>query len=139
MLRSIASTNATRAFSSTAARGAFAKIQLLGTIGSITEKETKDNRPFINYSLAVDRFSPGEAEEGKSRVTDWYNLSVFDDKQVAFFSKHLRKGAQVYAEADIKQRSVADEAGGKSIYTTMTQTRFDVVRFAKKPEAAAEE
>ncbi|KAF8000744.1 hypothetical protein HF325_004533 [Metschnikowia pulcherrima] len=134
MLKSIA---ATRAFSSTASNK-FAKIQLLGRIGNITYKETKDNRPFLNYSLAVDRYAPNDAPEGKLTVTDWYSLSVFDDKQVAFFQNHLDKGAQIYAEADIKQKTVQDEAGEKLVYTTMYQTRYEVIRFPKKKEPTAE-
>ncbi|KAM9890988.1 hypothetical protein OXX79_011043, partial [Metschnikowia pulcherrima] len=69
---------------------------------------------------------------------DWYSLSVFDDKQVAFFQNHLDKGAQIYAEADIKQKTVQDEAGEKSVYTTMYQTRYEVIRFPKKKEPTAE-
>ncbi|OBA20949.1 putative telomere binding protein [Metschnikowia bicuspidata var. bicuspidata NRRL YB-4993] len=135
MLRSFA---ATRAFSSTARKN-LAKVQLVGRIGSIHHKETKDNRPFITYSLAVDRFAPNEAQEGSSNVTDWYNVTVFDDRQVAFFEAHMQKGAQIYAEADIKQKTVQDEAGEKLVYTTMTQTRYEVLRFPKKKEPETEE
>lgn len=135
MLRSIAST---RSFSSTARKN-LAKIQLVGRIGNIYHKETKDSRPFLNYSLAVDRYAPNEAADGSSTVTDWYNISVFEERQVKFFQTHLGKGAQIYAEADIKQKTVQDEAGEKLVYPTMTQTSYEVLRFPKKKEAEAQE
>lgn len=135
MFRSIVSQ---RSFSSSAVRGQFAKMQLLGTIGNVTPRETKDGVPFLTYSLAVNRYSPQSAEEGKSTVADWYNISVFDDKQVTFFQNHLRSGAQVYVEADVRQRTIVDESGeNKLIVTTLRQTSYDVVRFPKKLEETA--
>ncbi|EEQ38312.1 putative cytochrome P450-DIT2 [Clavispora lusitaniae] len=128
----------TRTFSSSASRAAFAKMQLLGTIGNVTARETKDGVPFITYSLAVNRYSPQNAEEGKNTVADWYNISVFDDKHVTFFQNHMRSGAQLYVEADVKQKALVDESGeNKHIVTTLKQTHFDVVRFPKKLESDA--
>lgn len=133
MLRNIVSH---RAFSSTASRNAFAKMQLLGSIGNITSRETKDGNPFITYSLAVNRYSSQVGEDGKNIATDWYNISVFDGKHVTFFQNHLRPGAQLYVEADVKQRTLVDESGeNKLIVTSLNQTNFDVVRFPKKLEA----
>lgn len=130
MLRSF---TAARSFSSSAIKSQFAKMQLLGSVGNVTARETKDGVPFVTYSLAVNRYSPLTAEEGKSTVTDWYNISVFDEKQVTFFSTHIRAGAQVYVEADVRQRTLVDESGeNKLIVTTLRQTGYDVVRFPKK-------
>lgn len=131
-------TSIARAFSTTASRSAFAKMQLLGNIGSITPRETKDGVPFLTYSLAVNRYSPQAAENGNT-VADWYNLSVFDDRQVAFFTNHLRGGAQVYVEASVSQRQIVDENGEGKIVTSLRQTSFDVVRFPKKLEDEASE
>lgn len=136
MLRSI---NAARSLSSSATRNAFARMHLLGSIGSIFEKETRDGTPYLNYSLAVNRYSPLSAQDGKNTVTDWYNISVFDEKHVSFFQTHLNPGAQVYVEADVKQRTVLDESGeNKQVFTTLRQTRFDVVRFPRKKEEELE-
>lgn len=136
MLRSIVSQ---RSFSSSAIKSQFAKMQLLGRIGNVTHRETKDGVPFVSYSLAVNRYSPLNAEEGRNTVTDWYNISVFDDKQVSFFQNHLRSGAELFVEADVRQRTLVDESGeNKSIVTSLRQTHFDVVRFPKKLDAEAE-
>lgn len=137
MLRSIAQK---RSFSSTAARSAFARMQLLGTVGNINFRETKDKTPFLNYSLAVNRYAPQQSEEGRNTVTDWYSISVFDEKAVNFFQKHMGKGAQIYAETDVKQRTLLDESGeNKQTYTSLVQTRFEVVRFPRKESEAESE
>lgn len=100
-------------------------------------RESKDYVPFLTYSLAVNRFI-GFSEE-RTRATDWYNISVFDEKQISFFENHLGSGAVLIVDADVSQKQVADENGeNKQIYTTLKQKKFDVVRFPKKPEAAEE-
>lgn len=125
-----------RSFSSSASRQAFAKMQLLGNVGNITPRETKDGVPFINYSLAVNRFNPlGSVEDNTRTVTDWFNISVFDEKHVNAFNSFLRPGTQLFVECDVRQRVVADETGeNKQVFTTLRQTSFDVIRHAKKPE-----
>lgn len=125
-----------RSFSSSAARLAFAKMQLLGTVGIVNHRETKDGVPFINYSLAVNRFNPlGSVEEGTRTITDWFNVSVFDERHLHAFNSFLKPGTQLFVECDVRQRVVADEAGeNKQVFTSLRQTSFDVVRFAKKTE-----
>ncbi|KAF3988445.1 hypothetical protein FT663_03297 [Candidozyma haemuli var. vulneris] len=127
MLRSQASSIA-RSFSTSAARSHFAKMQLLGNVGSINTRETKDGVPFLTYSLAVNRYNP-QAENGQA---DWYNLSVFDEKSVNFFQNHLRAGASLFVEADVRQREIVDSNGEGKIVTSLRQTSFHVVRFPKK-------
>lgn len=119
-----------RSFSTSPSRAAFAKMQLLGNIGNITARETKDGVPFLTYSLAVNRYTNQNGESGT--VAEWYNLSVFDEKQVNFFQNHLKAGAQVFVEADVRQRQIVDESGEGRIVTSLRQTNFDVVRFPKK-------
>lgn len=126
-----------RKLSSSAVRGQFAKMQLLGTIGGIQTRETKAGVPFLTYSLAVNRYLPNSADQVRGTVADWYNVLVFDEKQVSFFQQHLRQGAQIFAEVDVRQKTVSDDLGeNKLILTTLRQTSFDVVRFPKRSEEA---
>lgn len=121
-----------RNFSSTSARSAFAKMQLLGTVGSVTAKETSSGNPFISYSLAVNRFNPNEESK---RSTDWFNISVFNERHLSFFNEYLKPGMQLYVECDVRQRQLIDEATDSKRYVTnLTQTNYDVIRFAKKDE-----
>ncbi|ODV81417.1 nucleic acid-binding protein [Suhomyces tanzawaensis NRRL Y-17324] len=120
-----------RTLSSSIVRPSFARVQLLGTVGSVNFKETKDGVKFINYSLAVNRYSPNEED----RTTDWFNVSVFNENQVSAFEKFLKPGVQLFVEADARQRVVADEASeSKYTLTSLKQRSFDVVRYAKREE-----
>ena len=83
-------------------------MNLLGTVGSVSSRETKDGLQFINYSLAVNRFNPNESD-GKS--TDWYNISVFNERHISFFNNYLKPGMQLYVECDVRQRQLSDENG----------------------------
>lgn len=130
-----------RAFSITPARSNFAKMQLIGSVANVQAKETKDGSTFLTYALAVSKFSPlSPADDfGKRNVTEWYNITVFDDKQVSLFQNYMGNGARVYVEADVKQRTVIDENENKLVFTSLTQTKVEVLRFPKKPEADVEE
>lgn len=124
--------SAVRSFSVSATRNTFARMQLLGTVGSVNFRETKTGTKFINYSLAVNQFDPSSEDK---KTTDWFNISVFDEKQIAAFEKFLRPGAQLFVEADVRQRVLVDEEGeNKHTLTSLKQVRFDVVRFPKKLE-----
>lgn len=126
-----------RFFSLSTARGNFARMQLYGTIGKIVARESKDNKQFLTYSLAVNRYT-GPAED-RTHSTDWYNVSVFEDKQVAFFENYLGPGATLIVDADVTQKQIMDETGEhKQVYTSLKQKKFDVVRFPKKSEADLE-
>lgn len=126
MLRSV------RNFSSSSVRSAFAKMQLLGTVGNVAARETKTGTPFITYSLAVNRYSPSEEN---NRTTDWFNISVFNERHISFFNDYLKPGMQLYVECDVRQRVLADEDGeNKKYVTNLQQTAYDVVRFGKKEE-----
>jgi single-stranded DNA-binding protein len=125
-----------RSFSSSLARQSFARVQLLGTVGSVNFRETKDGVKFINYSLAVNKYAPNE-EDGKS--TDWFNVSVFNEAQVSAFEKFLKPGVQLHVEADARQRVVVDESSeNKYTLTSFKQRSFDVVRYAKRTEEEVE-
>lgn len=121
-----------RSFTSTSARSAFAKMQLMGTVGNVAAKETKSGAPLITYSLAVNRYSPNEENQ---RATDWFNISVFNERHISFFNDYLKPGMQLYVECDVRQKQLVDESGENKRYVTnLHQTNYDVVRFAKKQD-----
>lgn len=124
-----------RQFSQSSVRSAFAKMQLFGSVGNISAKETKNGAPFITYSLAVNRFAPGEENNS---TTDWYNISVFNDKHVQFFNDYLKPGMQLFVECDVRQNAYLDENETKRYSTNLTQTSYNVVRFAKRQEEPEE-
>lgn len=126
MLRTI-----TRAYST---RNGFARMQLLGNVGSISVRETKAGEPWLSYSLAVNRYSRDE-----TRPTEWYNITSFDNKHVEFFNNHVRPGTRLLVNADVTQRDVPGE-GDEEVkhYTTLRQTDYEILNFGKRPEDGAE-
>lgn len=128
--------NSIRSFSNSSLRSSFAKMQLLGTVGNVNFRETRDGVKFINYSLAVNKYAP--SEEHKT-TTDWFNISVFNERHVDSFEKFLKPGVQLFVECDVRQRVVTDEdSDNKYTLTSLKQTSFDVVRFAKKEKVEEE-
>lgn len=112
-------------------------MQLLGTVGNVAARETKSGTPFITYSLAVNRYAPNEEN---NRTTDWFNISVFNERHISFFNDYLKPGMQLYVECDVRQRVLADEDGeNKKYVTNLQQTAYDVVRFGKKEETTESE
>ena len=126
-----------RGFASSSLRAAFAKMSLMGTVGNVATKETREGVPYIRYSLAVNRYSPNASEE---RVTDWFNISVFNERHLNFFKDYLKPGMQLYVECDVRQRTIADENGeNRRSLNSLRQTSYDVIRFAKRPEEQSQE
>ncbi|KAG2731773.1 hypothetical protein G9P44_005360 [Scheffersomyces stipitis] len=117
-----------RSFSTSVVRPSFARVSILGTVGNVNFRETKDGVKFINYSLAMARPPTGSI------------VSVFDEKQIAAFEKFLKPGVQLLVDADARQRVVADESSdSKYTLTSLKQRHFDVVRYAKRTPTEEEE
>lgn len=124
-----------RSFNSSSIRAGFAKMQLLGSVGTVTARETKDGLPYISYSLAVNRYNP--TEENKTS-TDWYNISVFNERHVSFFNDYLKPGMQLFVECNVRQKQLVDENDNKRYVTNLTQVNFDVIKFARKDDDVTE-
>lgn len=84
MLTSIAQLSK-RSFSSSAARAYFAKGQILGRVGVEPEESlSASGRRYVKYPVAV--------QTNKDYPPHWFNVVVFNDKQVDFVSNYVKKG-----------------------------------------------
>lgn len=127
--------NGIRRFSATpiARRPGFARAQILGTVGNVNFKETREGSKFVQYSLAVGKYDPRAEEENR---TEWYSISAFDERHVATFEKVLAPGAVILAHVNISLRQVIDEETGNTrLVTNYKQTSFDIIRWPKKKDA----
>lgn len=107
---------------------------LLGTVGKVEPRETKDGSPFFTYSLAVNKYNPSAAD---NRSTDWFNIAVFNERQVEFCNNHMKPGMKLYVECDVSQRIIEDENGeNRHSVTNLRQLNYDVVMFPKREEEA---
>lgn len=76
--------NPTRSFSSSSSLN-FARMTLLGRVGSdiVVREAAASGTPYISYSLAV--------QTGREK-TSWFNVAVFNEKQIEFMSNYVKKG-----------------------------------------------
>ncbi|KAK6460899.1 putative telomere binding protein [Scheffersomyces coipomensis] len=115
-----------RSFATTPIKSAFARASILGSVGAVNFRETKDGNRFIQYSLAVNKTFPEE-------TTEWYNISVFNEGQIAALEKFIKPGTRLLVDADIKQKVIVDEATGEKKYVTnFRQKSFDLLYFGGK-------
>lgn len=118
------SLRAIRSFSHSAvASKGFARAQLLGTVGNPEFRETSKGDKFITYGLAVDKYNGPDAEP----TTQWYNVAVWDPKQVSILEKFLSKGTRLLVDADI---SIKKSEDGRT-FTTFNQRSFEFLQYKK--------
>jgi len=53
---------------------------------------------------------------GEKKTTDWHNVTVFG-KPADFVRDYVKKGAQLYVEGSIQNRSYVDKSGNKKYVT----------------------
>lgn len=115
---------------STSFKPQFAKMTLIGTIGTDLQKQTTSTgKEYIKYSVAVN--SKGKNGEA---VVSWFNIACFIPHQVQFMEKNLAKGSKLYIEAEAKNSSYEKEDGTKTFSLMLFQNNFEVIKYPKKAE-----
>ncbi|KAG0680664.1 ssDNA-binding protein, mitochondrial [Pichia californica] len=116
---------------STSFKPKFAKMTLIGTIGTDLQKQTTSTgKDFLKYAIAVNH-------KGKTTANDtvsWFNIAVFNPNQVDFMEKNLAKGSKIYLEAEVKNTSYTKDDGSKTFNLMLFQNNFEVIKYPKKPE-----
>ena len=87
------------------------KAILVGHVGKDPEiRSTSSGDTVASFSLATN------SGYGEKKTTDWHNVSVFG-KSADFVRDYVKKGAQVYVEGSIRNRSYVDKNGIKKYIT----------------------
>ena len=87
------------------------KAILVGHVGKDPEiRSTSSGDTVASFSLATN------SGYGEKKTTDWHNVSVFG-KSANFVRDYVKKGAQVYVEGSIRNRSYVDKNGIKKYVT----------------------
>ena len=87
------------------------KAILVGHVGKDPEiRSTSSGDTVASFSLATN------SGYGEKKTTDWHNVSVFG-KSANFVRNYVKKGAQVYVEGSIRNRSYVDKNGIKKYVT----------------------
>lgn len=68
-----------------ARRSNFAKMSIVGRIGSdFTEYTSSNNNRYLKYSVA--------SQPRRDGPTNWFNVTVFNEHQINFLTQYVRKG-----------------------------------------------
>ena len=87
------------------------KAILVGHVGKDPDiRSTSSGETIASFSLATN------SGYGEKKTTDWHNVSVFG-KSADFVRDYVKKGAQVYVEGSIRNRSYVDKNGIKKYVT----------------------
>ena len=87
------------------------KVILVGHVGKDPDiRATSSGDTVASFSLATN------TGYGENKTTDWQTVSVFG-KSADFVRNYVKKGAQVYVEGSIRNRSYNDKGGNKKYVT----------------------
>ncbi|KAI5283951.1 hypothetical protein KEM54_001701 [Ascosphaera aggregata] len=113
---------AARAFSTSAARP-YARVQLIGNLGSDPELvATSTGREIIRYTLAV------QASRSDPSKVSWFRISSFAEGSQREFLLGMTKGSKVFVDGDISTRSFEDAEGKKTTSVNIVQRQLEVLR-----------
>ncbi len=116
---------------STSFKPRFAKMTLIGTIGTDLQKQTTSTgKEYLKYAVAVN----SKTKAGES--VSWFNIACFAPHQIEFMEKNLAKGSKIYLEAEAKNTSYEKEDGSKAFSLMLFQSNFEVIKYPKKEESA---
>jgi len=69
------------------------RVCLIGRLGKDAElKDSSSGKQYMKFSLATNRM------KGREEVTDWHNVTVWNEKLVEHLHPYLVKGKQIYLE-----------------------------------------
>ncbi|AOA63298.1 Single-stranded DNA-binding protein [Komagataella phaffii CBS 7435] len=122
---------AKRSFHVTAA-AKLAKMSIIGTIGTdLVPQETSNGKKFVKYSVAVNN-----KNKNGEQVTSWFNVAVFNDKQIDYMTKYLGKGVKVYVEADATNTPYEKE-GIKTYSFMLFQNNIEALKYPKSQDESS--
>lgn len=114
-----------------ARRSNFAKMSIVGRIGSdFTEYTSSNNNRYLKYSVA--------SQPRRDGPTNWFNITVFNEHQINFLTQYVRKGALVYVEADAANYSYEREDGSKGTSLSLVQKEVNLLKNGKSEESTEE-
>jgi single-strand DNA-binding protein len=104
------------------------KISIIGNVGTIDERATKEGESFVNFSVAVNTKERGQ------QVTDWFNCTAFG-KNAETFLKYMNKGGKVYVCGVPSLRTYTTREGKQGASLEIRVTEFTMLNTQGDPGA----
>ncbi len=85
------------------------RICLIGRLGKDAElADTQAGKQYMKFTLATNR------KKGQEEVTEWHNITVWNEKLVENLHPYLTKGKQIYLEGLATSWTKSDDNGVKT-------------------------
>lgn len=91
------------------------KVILVGRLGKDPETRGRDGG-FVAFSLATSRSWRDKSSGERREVTQWHNVTVFNEQAANFSKTYLKKSDLVYVEGELETRQY--EKDGATHYAT---------------------
>ncbi|MBP0500633.1 single-stranded DNA-binding protein, partial [Mycobacterium tuberculosis] len=84
----------------------------------------------VRYSLAVNKFRKGE-----DSITDWYNITIFDEGELQKAEKALRVGNKMIVDVTLRLDKFEDPETKKvQTRTSLIQKHAEIVQWGKRTD-----
>lgn len=103
------------------------KVMLMGHLGADVDlRQTKSGLPVASFPIAINRKIQGE--EGKTETVDYHKVVIWG-KFADVCSQYLAKGAAVYVEGRLVNRSFEDKDKKKHYKTEIVADNINFLTF----------
>ncbi|MDD2751053.1 MAG: single-stranded DNA-binding protein [Acidithiobacillus sp.] len=111
----------------------YQRIEIMGRIGKIETRYTKDGDPVVNMSVATSESYKDKNGE-KKEITEWHNVVIFK-KLAEVANEYCQKGQLVFLAGKLRTRKWADKDGNDRYTTEMVANELKML--SKKEGGAA--
>ena len=98
--------------------GSLNKVLLIGRLGNDPEiKQMQNGKSVARLSVATSESWKDKSTGERKEKTEWHRVVIFNEGLVGVVQKYLKKGAQVYIEAQLNTNKYTD-SNGQEKYST---------------------
>ena len=96
--------------------GSLNKVILIGNVGSVELKATKDAKEWSTISLATSESWKDKKSGERKEKTEWHRIVVWNEGLVNVIKNYVNKGSKLYIEGHLQTRKY--EQDGQTKYST---------------------
>ena len=99
---------------------------VVGRLGRDPEMRTLDNgSTFTTFSLATSKVWNDKLSGERKEITQWHNISIWNEQAAKYASQYLRKGSKVQVVGQIQYRKWTDNDGNQRNSTDIVIDRYE--------------
>ena len=109
-------------------RGFLNRVQLIGNLGRDPGvRSTQSGKTVTTLTIATGESWKDERTGNRVERTEWHRVVIFSDGLGKVVAEHLRKGAKVYLEGQLRTRKWQDASGSDRYSTEVHLTPYNGV------------